>query len=203
MNENVPTFHTERLILKPVELSDTPSYEKHFVDYEVISHLSALVPWPYPKGGVSTYLANLILPQQGKTRWTWGIFLRESPSELIGCVDLWKEGRPENRGFWLGKKFWGRGLMTEAVAPVTEHAFNQLGFDKLVFANAVGNTRSRRIKEKTGARLLRIAPAKFVNPEYTEHEIWELTKEDWHKFQNTPTSECSPTPEPHNEIRHR
>lgn len=72
--------------------------------------------------------------------------------------------------------------MTEAVEPVMDYAFTNLGFEKLVFANAVGNIKSRRVKEKTGARLLYIEPAKFVNPAYTEHEIWELKKEDWKKI---------------------
>lgn len=90
---------------------------------------------------------------------------------------MWREGRPENRGFWLGKPFWGKGYMTEAVAPVMDYAFNNFGFEKLVFANAVGNLKSRRVKEKTGAKLIDVKPAKFVNPEYTEHEIWELKRE--------------------------
>lgn len=109
----------------------------------------------------------------------WGIFLKEAPDELIGAVDLWREGKPEHRGFWLGRKYWGQGFMTEAVEPVMDYAFDELGFDVLIFANAVGNIGSRRIKEKTGARLLRVEPAKFVDPKFTEHEIWELRKEDW------------------------
>jgi [ribosomal protein S5]-alanine N-acetyltransferase len=103
MNKTIPTFDTERLILKPIELSDAESYERHFVDYEVISQLSALVPWPYPKGDVAEYLSDVILPKQGLTHWAWGIRLKEKPSEVIGCVDIWREGRPENRGFWLGR----------------------------------------------------------------------------------------------------
>ena len=73
--------------------------------------------------------------------------------------------------------------MTEAVEPVMNYAFDGLGFTKLIFANAVGNRKSRRIKEKTGARLIDVRPAKFVNPAYTEHEVWELTKEEWEKRQ--------------------
>ncbi len=74
---------------------------------------------------------------------------------------------------------WGRGLMTEAVRPVIDFAFKDLGFDNLVFTNAVGNHRSRRIKEKTGARPIAVLPAKFVDPSYSAHEIWELKRSDW------------------------
>ncbi len=38
------------------------------------------------------------------------------------------------------------------------------------------------MKEKTGARFIDVKPAKFVDPKYTEQEVWELTKSDWEKF---------------------
>lgn len=175
----IPTFHTRRLLLRAVEPRDVPAYQANFVDYQVISQLAAAVPWPFPAGGVADYLEQQVFPRQGKDRWVWGIFLASSLEELIGCVDLWREGKPEHRGFWLGTRFWGNGYMTEAVVPVTTYAFTELGFAKLVFSNAVGNIRSRRIKEKSGARLVDVRRAAFVNPHYTEHEIWELTRADW------------------------
>lgn len=178
----IPTFHTPRLILRELTAADAPAYERHFVDYNVIRFLSSVVPWPYPEGGVQEYLKNEVEPIQGKGRWVWGITLKEAPDEVIGGVDLWREGRPENRGFWLGHKYWGRGYMTEAVEPVMDYAFNHLGFEKLVFANAVGNVRSGRVKEKTGARLIGVAPAQFVDPVFTERQVYELTKDEWVAF---------------------
>lgn len=181
----VPVFETERLILKAVSESDIPAYERHFVDYEVIRHLSG-APWPYPDGGVKDYLDKEVFSRTADTqRWIWGLFLKSKPDELIGTIDLWRAGRPENRGFWLGRKFWGLGLMSEAVVPVTNHAFDVLGFETLIFNNALGNDRSRRIKEKTGARLLRTEPAKFVDPAYKEKEVWELTKQNWNSFKKS------------------
>lgn len=185
VEDSLPILETKRLILRGVTHEDIPSYEKYFIDYEVISHLAAAVPWPYPENGVREFLDNLVFPYQGKTEWLWGIFEKNNPSELIGVVHLWREGHPENRGFWLGKPFWGKGYMTEAVESVMDYAFNELGFEKLVFANAVGNLKSRRVKEKTGARLIDVKPAKFVNPKYTEHEIWELTKSEWVSHQKS------------------
>lgn len=176
---SIPTFQTSRLILRGVTPADIPAYKKYFEDYAIISQLSAAVPWPYPENGVADYVNNVLLPVQGKERWFWSIFLKSNPTEMIGGVDLWRVGIPENRGFWLGKPFWGQGIMTEAVRPVMDYAFTTLGFDKLVFSNALGNTKSRRIKEKTGARLIGTRPAKFVDPTYTEAETWELTREEW------------------------
>lgn len=175
----IPTFRTRRLLLRAVQLSDAEAYSRHFVDYDVINTLSAEVPWPYPSNGVEWFLSSVVLPAQGNNRWVWGIFLLSQPDELIGCVDLWRVPKPENRGFWLGKKFWGRGVMTEAVEPITDYAFSELGFDVLYFSNAVGNVASRRVKEKSGAKLIEIRPGSFVNPAYTLQELWVLTKDEW------------------------
>ena len=176
---SLPTFETERLILRGITEADTPAYEKHFVDYAIISQLDSAIPWPYPQGGVLDWIRTHIVPNQGSELWAWGIVLKAQPAELIGCIELLRQGKPHNRGFWLSQRYWGQGLMTEAVVPVTNYAFDVLGFERLIFANAVGNVGSRRIKEKTGARFLRTEPAQLVNPEYSEREIWELTKEEW------------------------
>ncbi len=179
--KEIPEFQTERLFLRGITLEDTSSYQKHFVDYEVVRYLADHVPWPYPENGIEEFLKEYILPNQAMSLWMWGIFLKEKPTEVIGAIELCRKGKPENRGFWLGRKFWGKGLMTEAVAPITDYAFTKLGFEKLIFANAVGNIGSRRVKEKSGAKLIGTEPAKFVDPKFTEHELWELTKEDWSK----------------------
>jgi len=174
----LPIFETTRLILRDITEEDAPAYEKHFIDYEVIGTMSHMVPWPYPENGVREYIRNTVIPNQCVDQWFWGICLKSS-DELIGAIWLRRKGTPSNRGFWLGKKFWGRGIMTEAVKPVTDYTFDVLGFEKLVLANAVGNPASRRIKEKMGAVFVRTEPAIYVNASYTEREVWELTRECW------------------------
>jgi RimJ/RimL family protein N-acetyltransferase len=105
--------------------------------------------------------------------------LKEDLRELIGVVEIFELSGLENRGFWLARNHWGKGLMSEAVVPVTDFAFHQVGFDRLQFGNAVGNERSRRIKVKTGARRIGTAPFEFVDPAFTEIELWEITRDEW------------------------
>ncbi len=180
---NLPTFTTSRLILRAINENDYSSYEKYFNDYDVIRFLVKTVPWPYPKNGVKDYIEQQIFPYLGNDRWLWGIFLKALPHELIGAIELRRIANPDNRGFWLGKHFWGKGIMTEALAPITEYAFDILGFEKMIFTNAVGNRASRRLKEKMSARFLYREAAEFVDPSLKEHEVWELSKKDWQKEQ--------------------
>lgn len=169
----IADLSTARLILRGVTMADAPAIQNHFADYEIIRHLAAIVPWPYPASGVRDFVRG-VLPVQGKTRWVWALFLKSAPDEAIGIVDL-RRGEGENRGFWLARHLWGQGLMPEACDAVTAYAFGPLGFSRLILCNAVGNERSRRIKEKAGAVFLRVEPARFVDPTVTMHEVWELT----------------------------
>ncbi|MEZ4459189.1 MAG: GNAT family N-acetyltransferase [bacterium] len=174
------TFETARLIVRPLMLTDAVSYERNFSDYEVIRHLSAAVPWPYPAGGAKDFIEHVVLPHQGVSRWSWAICLKDTPLEVIGAVEMWISDT-DNRGFWLAKRHWGKGFMSEALEPITSFAFERLGFTTLWLSNAVGNSASRRVKEKAGATWLRTEPTPFVDPAYTEAEKWELTREAWWK----------------------
>lgn len=169
-------------MLRGVTEADAVAYEQHFVDYEVIRHLSAGVPWPYPVKGVRTFISDVVMPSQGRDRWIWGLH-RKGEEGLMGTIELRRQGKPGHRGFWLGRAFWGHGYMTEAVIRVTNFAFEELGFETLIFTNAVGNLRSHKIKLKTGGELIGKAPAAFVDPAYNQHELWQLTREQWRAWQ--------------------
>jgi len=178
MKKKIETLQTERLILSELTLDHQQDYQDGFADYEVIRHMNGLVPWPYPNNGAREFMEQSVLPNQGKTLWTWGLFLKQNPNSLIGTITL-RKSAVDNRGFWLAQKYWGKGYMTEAAEAVNAYAFEKLGFEKLLFTNAKGNKRSRRIKEKTGSTLVKILPMDAVDPQYTEAEHWELTKESW------------------------
>jgi RimJ/RimL family protein N-acetyltransferase len=176
----IETLETERLVLRDVLFVDVAAYHKNFVDYDVVSELNAAIPWPYPADGIPAFLEKL-RPEQEQNRWVWALYLKTDLTDPISSIDLSRGGKSEHRGFWLAKKHWGRGLMTEATDAVTDYAFDILGFETMILSNALGNVRSRRIKEKAGAVFLRTEPAKFVNPDYTHREVWELTKQAWQR----------------------
>lgn len=179
----LPDFTTKRLLLRPPGGADIPSWQRNFADYEVIRNLQANVPWPYPEDGVKSHLEEQILPRQGKDKWVWVICPIGRPEEVIGSVEIRRTGDDpgleDNRGFWLARDYWGKGLMSEALVPVMNFAFNELGFTAMVLSNAARNRRSARVKKRHGARLVATAPGRFVDPDFTEKEIWEITKEEW------------------------
>jgi [ribosomal protein S5]-alanine N-acetyltransferase len=174
-----PTLETRRLTLRPIELRDAPAVQRRFPQWEIVRHLNAHVPWPYPDDQALNFLRMTLEEMARGEIFKWAITLREDPAELIGSIDLWlREGERDNRGFWLDPEFWGQGLMTEAAERVTEYAFLELGWPQLWLTNSQANVASHRIKEKQGATLIDLTPNDYVSGPGVR-ETWLLTREAW------------------------
>ena len=143
-----------------------------------MKHLHSRIPWPYPPDGARQFYEQVALPAMARgEHWTWSILLKSDPDQLIGSISLMK-GEHENRGFWLGLPWHGRGLMTEASDAVTDFWFDTLKFPVLRVPKAIANTASRRISEKQGMRVIATVERDYVCGRLPA-EIWEITAEEW------------------------
>jgi ribosomal-protein-alanine N-acetyltransferase len=173
-------LHTRRLLLRPLQLSDAQQTQRLFPQWEIVKHLNAIVPWPYPADGALTFYRDIALPAiQRGDEWQWTLRLKQSPEHHIGVISLHR-AKPDNRGFWLGLPWHGQGLMTEAVIAVNDFWFDVLGFPVLRAPKAVGNLASGRISEKTGMKIVATEERDFVSGRRL-CEIWEITADEWHK----------------------
>lgn len=175
---DIPTFYTERLILRPLELADAEAIQQRFPHWEVVRYLNALVPWPYPVDGALTYLRDIALPAVAAGKeWHWSIRLKSAPDQLIGNISLMDE-QDNNRGFWLAPQWQGQGLMSEASAAVTQYWFETHSRSVLRVPKAVPNIGSRKLSQRTGMRLIGTDEGDFVSGRLPR-EIWEITREEW------------------------
>ena len=176
---SIPTLETDRIILRPPRLADADALQRHFNDWEVIKQIGSHVPWPYPKDGAHAYLETSV-PQNGNgTFFLWGIFAKSNPHELIGAIEYrFRIEDDDNRGFWLSRSHWGQGLMTEAVMRTQDFMFFDIGVSRLVFRNLSSNTRSRYVKNQTGAVRYGRGTGSYHDG-IQEEDIWELTKARW------------------------
>lgn len=170
-------LETARLELLPLTLDDAGPVQQIFPQWEVVRFLAHHVPWPYPPDGALTYYRDVAIPaMEAGEEWHWSMRLRTQPQQVIGCISLMKG--ENNRGFWLGVPWQRQGLVTEAAEAVTDYWFNQLGFPVLRVPKAVANTRSRRISEKSGMRVIGTEERDYVSGRFLT-EIWEITADEW------------------------
>ena len=178
---DTPTLQTSRLILRPLARSDAPDIQRHFNNWNIISHLALVVPWPYPDDGAETFVKlQLEKIAAGEEIYQWVLALRSGDGGAIGNIHF----RPRadsakgNRGFWLAEPYWNQGLMTEAITAVNDFAFNTLGIESFYVCNAATNVASRRVKEKTGAEFVGVIELGHHDGQ-TKSEKWRVTRENW------------------------
>jgi RimJ/RimL family protein N-acetyltransferase len=172
-----PLLETPRLVLRPLDLADAAQAQILFPHWEIVRYLGATIPWPYPPDGACRFYRDVALPAvQSGEQWHWSLRLRSDPSSLIGSISLMRG--ENNRGFWLGLPWHGRGLMTEACDAANDYWFDVLKFSLLRAPKAAANIASRRISEKQGMRLVGTEEREYVSGRLLT-EIWEITAEEW------------------------
>lgn len=174
------TLETSRLLLRPLELADAEQIQILFPHWEIVRYLRNAVPWPYPSDGALQYVRDIALPavESGKA-WHWTLRLKTEPGQMVGFISLMK-GETENRGFWMGLPWQGRGFMSEACNAVTDYWFDVLKFPTLRVPKATENIASRRISEKQGMRVIATEERDYVSGRLPG-EVWEITAEEWHE----------------------
>ena len=115
----------------------------------------------------------------------------KSDERAIGAIELKLKGHTDftgredecELGYWLGKPFWGQGIMPEAAREMLRHAFEDLGMRKVWCGYYDGNERSKRVQEKVGFVYQWTTPDVDV-PLMKEKRIGHvnaLTREEWKK----------------------
>ena len=169
---------TRRLLLRPLAIEDAAPIQRLFPHWEIVRFMSDVVPWPYPADGALTYIRDIALPAMERgEEWHWTLRLRSAPDERVGVISLMTQA-DNNRGFWLGSPWRGRGYMTEAADAVTDFWFIELGRDVLRVPKAVANEASRRISERSGMRMVRTEMRGYVSGRQLA-EVWEITRAEW------------------------
>jgi hypothetical protein len=130
-------------------------------------------PTAHSRGSATSALPAIARGEE----WQWTLRLKADPENLVGAIGL-KKHETDNRGFWIGREWQRRGLMTEAADTVTDYWFDTLKFPVLRVPKAIANTDSRRISERQGMRVVATEDRDYVSGRLPA-EIWEITAAEW------------------------
>ena len=72
----------------------------------------------------------------------------------ISIIEIHEEDSSCEIGYVLGKNYWGRGVMAEALKAVLDFCFTQAGFQKVRARYVSLNPASGRVMEKAGMSYL-------------------------------------------------
>lgn len=144
------TLETERLILRHWADGDAQDLYEYARDPDV----GPVAGWPAHRNVEESraVIANVLNGPEA-----YAICLK-TDGKPIGAIELKLNGHTDltarddecEMGYWLGKPFWGRGIMPEAVGEMLRHAFEDLGMSKVWAGYYEGNEKSKRVQQKCG-----------------------------------------------------
>ena len=153
-------LETERLALRRMDMSDVDNLLGIFSDPVAMRYYPATKSRAEAEEWVRRTLGNYRAHGFG----LWVADLKDT-GEFAGQCGLTVqevEGKKEIEiGYLFLRKFWGRGLATEAAKAARDHGF-ALGYRRLISIIDPQNLASRRVAEKTGLKL--------------EKEVWKWNK---------------------------
>ena len=140
-------IQTDRLILRLFSLVDVEDVLSYASDPEWARFLP--VPQPYTRADAEKFVAGQVL-QDRKTRASWAI---EHAGSVIGGIGIRFDfdNRVGEMGYSIARRFWGKGLTTEAAGAVIDEAFSAYPDLNRIRASAdERNVGSLRVMEKLG-----------------------------------------------------
>lgn len=179
-------LETERLILRKWTEADAGSLFEYAKDPEV----GPIAGWPPHKSKEESLnvIRNVF---NGAECYA---ICEKGSGKAIGAIELKLNGHTDmtNRddecelGYWIGKPFWGKGYMPEAVREIIRHGFDDIGMTTIWCGYYEGNHKSKRVQEKVGFIYHHTCvdvPVPLMNEVRVGHTN-VMTKEHWKEIQS-------------------
>jgi [ribosomal protein S5]-alanine N-acetyltransferase len=149
----MPIIRTKRFILRPIKKSDIKLIAKHAND-KIVARNTLSIPHPYKLKDAKIWV-NKNLDNYKKKEKTDVTFAIEIDGKFAGGVGLHKIAKNHKAeiGYWLGRPYWNRGIMTEAVKVVTKFGFEKLKLRRIYAPVFLFNEPSKKVLEKAGYKL--------------------------------------------------
>lgn len=147
-------LHTDRLILRTIAQSDALALFPLINDLDVAAHMLN-IPHPYPQDLLVSWIQAALESMEHHERMDMTIILKESGMPIGVCAinQICLDHQRGEVGYWLGKRYWGRGYMTEAVRRLLEYGFDDLDLYRIHGRCFMSNPASARVLEKAGMTL--------------------------------------------------
>jgi [ribosomal protein S5]-alanine N-acetyltransferase len=135
-------------VIRSWRVSDAVAVQRYANNRKVWLRLRDLFPHPYTLEDAHAFLGHVTNETPATT------FALATPEEAIGCIGL-RLGSDVHRktaelGYWLGEPFWGRGIMSEAVAAFAPWAFETFDLARIYAEPFATNSASARVLSKAG-----------------------------------------------------
>lgn len=176
----MPVLKTERLILRKMTMRDAEDLYEYGKDPEVARHVlwDAYRSVSEARGYVRYSLRKYRMGDPA----SWCIEFKEE-QKVIGTIGfMWfqRENNAAEVGYSLSRKYWNRGIMTEALNEVIRYGFCEARLHRIEAQHEVSNPASGAVMRKCGMRLEGTLRGRLYNKgRYVDVDLYSILREEY------------------------
>lgn len=167
-------------LLRPFDMEDISGLVKHANNPRIAINLRDGFPHPYTEKDAENWIrmvmenrADLILAIEVNGEAAGGIGLH-------GGKDVYRFNA--EIGYWLSERYWGKGIISEAVKLVVEYGFTHHKWTRIHAGVFSSNPASMKVLEKCGFTLEALFRKSVLKGgEYLDEHVYSILKEKWLK----------------------
>jgi len=165
---------TQRLVLRPFEISDAPAFRSIVAD-PAVTRMTSSFPTQYDRLSAQGFIEIARIRTALGHAYDWAITEKDV---LIGSMGLFRIGGHWEIGYALARTAWGRGLATEAVTKIAE-AFRRNHPNQPLHASVfTDNPGSRHVLLKCGFKQDEAVTSGYSLGRMERHSLWNFILPD-------------------------
>ena len=153
-----PRLETERLILREIHLDDVETIFNCWMQDENVSRYM----WWKASDDIAEAqkFVEFELQQLENAKWKrWIIVLKETKEVIGTCLVFYNDDEEHwDISYNLGRKFWGKGYVSEAMNAVMKYAVEVMKIKEISTTYAIENPASGHVLQKLGFRFMKEVP---------------------------------------------
>lgn len=175
------SLHTPRLILRKLELRDTPLYFSRLAGSAAVTKYMLFQPHTQISESEASVQKTLQRYAAGSF-YRWCI-TRTGEDQLIGVIDLLRFDEAQNScsfAYMLGEEFWGQGYGTEALSAVLDFAFTRMQLERVSADHMAANAASGAVMQKVGMHCTGTILKKYEKDGMLQDAPqYRITRQEW------------------------
>ncbi|NND64581.1 MAG: GNAT family N-acetyltransferase [Gammaproteobacteria bacterium] len=177
--EDFPCLETERLKLRPFQLSDTSELQRLVSDPAIAT--TTTIPHPYKDGLAESFIRRSWVNARFGRGYNWAV-TRKQDDQLIGSIGIGnnRSHLSGTLGYWIARDHWDQGFCTEVAQAVVRFGFETLGLNRISANHFGGNEASGRVMQKLGMQYEGSLRQAFVKDDRANDLVeYGILREEW------------------------
>ena len=175
-----PKLSTERLILRRMTSKDTKTLFQFWSDDKITKYMNMNSFVNIEQASYMVNFLNNLFKNKEGIRWA---IVRKEDDELIGTCgyNTWvKRSSRGEIGYELGREYWGKGYITEALKEVIRFGFEETRLNRIEAYVVPEASRSINVLEKLGfSKEGTLREYGYWNNRYWNEHVYALLRKEW------------------------